>query len=87
MHRRCGWPLDRFTATRIHISKIWKRHPEWSARKVIERLGLERPVRRQWVQNILSDCFQASAGLNAERRRIGRRFRHAHQWRRRWHRY
>ncbi len=79
MHRRCAWPVDRYTATRIRISAIWKRHPEWSAREVIKRLGPERPVRRQWVQNILSDCFQASAGLNAEQRRIGRRFYNARQ--------
>lgn len=30
-------PVDRYTVTRTGISKMWKRHPEWSAREVIER--------------------------------------------------
>jgi len=72
--RRLGWPVDRFTTTRIRVCEIWQRHPEWSAREVIERLKPDRPVRQQWVHKILADCFQASARLNPEQRRIGRRF-------------
>jgi len=31
-------------------------------------------VRQQWVHKTLIDCFQASARLNLEQRRVGRRF-------------
>jgi len=74
LQRRVGWPVDRFTTTRIRISEIWKRHPDWSAREVLEHLKPDRPVREQWVYKILADCFQASTRLNPEQRRIGRRF-------------
>jgi DNA invertase Pin-like site-specific DNA recombinase len=74
--RRLHWPVDRYTVTRTRISEIWKRHPESSAREVIERLKPGHPVRRQWVQKILADCFQASARLTPKARRIGRRFYH-----------
>jgi hypothetical protein len=30
--RRIGWPVDRYTMTRIRISEIWKWHTEFSAR-------------------------------------------------------
>jgi hypothetical protein len=73
--RRLGWPVDRFTTTRFRICEIWKRHPEWSAREVIERLKPDRPVRLQWVHKVLADCHRAFSGrLTAEQRRIGRRF-------------
>ena len=71
--RRLGWPVDRYTMTRIRISEIWKRHPEFSGRRVIRELGPQHSVRLQWVQKILRDCFQASTGLSAEQRRAGRR--------------
>jgi hypothetical protein len=41
---------------------------------VLEHLKPDRPVRQQWVYKVLADCFQASARLNPEQRRIGRRF-------------
>ena len=75
--QRLGWPLDRYTVSRICISEIWKRHPELPAREVIGRLGPKHSVRLQWVQKILNDCFQSSARLSAEQRRVGRRFYHA----------
>jgi DNA invertase Pin-like site-specific DNA recombinase len=74
--RRLGWPVDRYTMTRIRISEVWKRHPEFSARQVIRQLGPEHSVRLQWVQKILSDCFHASTCLSAAQRRVGRRFSH-----------
>jgi hypothetical protein len=48
--RRLNWPVDRHTVTRTRISEIWRRHPEWSAREVIQRLQPGHPVRQQWVQ-------------------------------------
>jgi hypothetical protein len=43
---------------------------------VIERLKPRHAVRRQWVQKILADRFQASMQHSAKERRIGRRFYH-----------
>lgn len=71
--KRVGWPLDRYTVSRIRISEIWKQHPEIPARQVLRRLGPKHSVRLHWVQKILSDCFQTSPRLSAEQRRVGRR--------------
>jgi DNA invertase Pin-like site-specific DNA recombinase len=67
------WQLDRRTAARIRIHAIWKRHPEFTARQVIGKLGPEHPVRLSWVQKILRECWRASAPFSPERRRVGRR--------------
>ncbi len=71
--RRLGWPVDRYTAARIRISEIWKRHPGYIAREVIRELGPEHPVRIQWVQQILRDCRVASARPRPKRLPVGRR--------------
>ena len=63
-----------YTVTRIRISEIWTRHPEWSARPVIENLGPEHSVRLPWVQKILADFSHASSSrLTADQRRISQR--------------
>jgi DNA invertase Pin-like site-specific DNA recombinase len=79
--RQMGWQLDRRTAARIRISTIWKRHPEFTAKQVIEKLGPKHSVRLPWVQKILRVCWQASARHSAEQRRIGRRI-YCRPWRR-----
>jgi DNA invertase Pin-like site-specific DNA recombinase len=71
--QRIGWRIDRRTQLRIRISEIWKRHPEFSGRKVIKELGTGRSVALPWVQMILADCWQASAKHTAKQRRVGRR--------------
>ena len=74
---RTGWPVDRFTVTRIRISEIWARHPEFTAQQVIHCLGTQHPVRFSWVQTILHDCWRVSARHSPTQRRVGRRFYHA----------
>ena len=74
---KTGWPVDRWTVTRIHISDIWTRHPEFTAQQVIHCLGTEHPVRIPWVQKILHDCWRVSARHSPTQRRVGRRFDHA----------
>jgi DNA invertase Pin-like site-specific DNA recombinase len=69
--RKIGWQLDCRTATRIRISEIWKKHPDFSGIKVIREL--ERPVPLQWVQRILRDCWRAYGARGTKQRRIGRR--------------
>jgi len=71
--KRVGWQLDRRTAARIRIGTIWKRHPEFTAKQVITKLGPKHSVRVPWVQKILRECWRASANYGPEQRRIGRR--------------
>ena len=71
--RRMGWPIDRHTAARVQISAIWKRHPEFTAKRVISTLGSERTLCVQRVQKVLRECWRASARHSREQRRIGRR--------------
>jgi DNA invertase Pin-like site-specific DNA recombinase len=74
MHRHVGWPLDCWTAARIRISEIWKRHPEFSAKQILGRLGPKYPVRVKWIQHVTHECAWASAKPSAKRYRIGRQF-------------
>jgi DNA invertase Pin-like site-specific DNA recombinase len=71
--RKMGWRVDRHTAARIRISTIWKRHPEFTARQVIRKLGHAHPVPLQWVQQILRECWRASARRTPEKQCVGRR--------------
>ena len=49
-HKLTGWQLDGRTAARVRISAIWKRHPEFTAKQVLEKLRPEHTVRVPWVQ-------------------------------------
>jgi DNA invertase Pin-like site-specific DNA recombinase len=71
--KRVGWRVDRFTATRIRISEILKRHPDFIGKQVIEKLGPEHSVRLQWVWQVMSEYRRGSAKRSPKQRRIGRR--------------
>lgn len=73
VHKRVGWHLDKFTAARIRIGTIWKRHPEFTAKQVIRRLGPKYAVRLPWVQKVMKECWRASANPTPKYWRIGRR--------------
>jgi hypothetical protein len=79
VHKQVGWHLDKFTAARIEVGAIWRRHPEFTARQVMRDLGPKYQVTVPWVQKILRECWQASTRHSPEQRRIGRRF--YHSWR------
>jgi DNA invertase Pin-like site-specific DNA recombinase len=74
VHRRVGWYLDYRTATRIRIGAMWKRHPDLTARELIERLHLGPDSTVKWVQQIMNECWKAYAKTRGKRRRAGRRF-------------
>jgi hypothetical protein len=78
-YRQVGWPVDRETAVRIRIGAIWKRHPEFTAREVIGKLGGRCSVRLPWVQKVLRECWRACGSLSPRQRLIGRR--RYHSWR------
>ena len=75
--KRTGWRIDHRTPARILISAMWKRHPEVTARQVIEQIRDElRPrytLSKSWVQEILRDCWRVSAKHSPEQLRVGRR--------------
>ena len=59
--RRIGWRIDSRTPTRIRICNIWKRHPEFTALQVIEKLGAGQFRNVRWVQQVLKECRRGSA--------------------------
>lgn len=59
--REMHWRLDRCTAARIRIGAIWKRHPEFTAKQVIKKLGSKHSVRLPWVQGVMRQCWRVSA--------------------------
>jgi len=77
--KRIGWPLDCHTAARIRISAIWKKHPEFTAQQVIEKLGSDPFLTVSWVRQIMKDCWRASAKHSPKKWLKGRRF--YHSWR------
>jgi DNA invertase Pin-like site-specific DNA recombinase len=74
LQKRLRWPLDRRLATRVRITAIWKRHPDYTAQQVIRTLGpVGHSVNVPWVQRILKRCWLVSAARSPKQVRIGRR--------------
>jgi DNA invertase Pin-like site-specific DNA recombinase len=71
--QRVEWHADRWTATRIRISDMLKRHPQFTAKQVIEKLGPKYSAKLQWVQKVMREYRGHSATLSPKQRRIGRR--------------
>jgi DNA invertase Pin-like site-specific DNA recombinase len=71
--REMNWQVDRLTIARTRIRAIWKRHPEFSAKQVIQIAKLDAPVPLPWVQKVLRECWRASGRYSSEQRRVGRR--------------
>jgi DNA invertase Pin-like site-specific DNA recombinase len=71
--REMGWQVDRLTTARTRIRAIWKRHPEFSARQVIQKAKLNHAVPIPWVQKVLRECWRASGRCSPEQQRAGRR--------------
>ena len=79
IQKLAGWHFDKFTAARIRITAIWKRHPEFTAEQVKMKLGARYEVRVQWVRRILRECWRASTRRSPAQMRIGRRS-YGHWW-------
>jgi DNA invertase Pin-like site-specific DNA recombinase len=71
-HKRVNWYLDCWTADRIKISALTRRHPEFTAKQIIRRLR-DPFVREPWVQLVMRECRLASTRRAAAQRRVGRR--------------
>jgi hypothetical protein len=71
--KQMRWPLDRWTAARVRISAIWKRHPEFTAKQVMRKLEPEQAVRAGFVQRVMRQCWRASVRVSAKQRLTGRR--------------
>jgi DNA invertase Pin-like site-specific DNA recombinase len=74
IHKEVGWYVDERTTTRIRIGDIWARHPTFTAKQVIERLGPAPSfVRLNWVHKVLHECWRARAKPGPKRSRVGRK--------------
>jgi hypothetical protein len=73
VHRRVGWSLDHRTVARIRVGEMWRRHPEFTAKQVAEKLKLTPDVSLKWVHRILNQCWKAFAKPKPKDRRKGRR--------------
>lgn len=91
MYKKVGWRLDPWTADRIRVSRIWKRHPECTVKQVLKTLGYEYSERRRrWVRHVLDDCYRASGTPRpvvngwtpARRKRQSERIRRIRWWQR-----
>jgi DNA invertase Pin-like site-specific DNA recombinase len=57
--------------SRARVRAIWKQHPEFTAKQVLDSLGPEHPLGIRRVQELLRDCRLASAKDSQTRRQIG----------------
>jgi Resolvase, N terminal domain len=76
VQRMVGWPVDRWTPLRIRIGKILNRHPEFTGKQVIEKLGPDCSVRLIWVWQVMGEYHWAAKKPSAQAQRKGRRFYH-----------
>jgi DNA invertase Pin-like site-specific DNA recombinase len=73
IQKRMGWRIDFRTPARVRVGSIWKRHPEFTAQQVLEKLGTQYSVNRGWVQRILKQCWVASGRHGKRQLHVGRR--------------
>ena len=73
VQKRMEWRIDYHTPARVRVGRIWKRHPEFTARQVLEKLGSQHSLDIRWVQRILKQCWVACGRHSREQRRVGRR--------------
>ncbi len=73
-YRRVGWRVDRWTATRIRIATLLRRHPRFTGRQVLHALGPHPRVRLIWVWHVMSQYHRACHPPTPSMRRKGRRF-------------
>jgi DNA invertase Pin-like site-specific DNA recombinase len=71
--KQMGWRIDHRTVARIRVSAIWKRHPEFTAEQVAEKLGRRHSVTVWWVRGVLNECWRASGRHSPKALRIGRK--------------
>src|SRR5437763_7754201 len=75
MASRLGLPLPPTplptSVIRTGVRAIWKRHPEFTARQVVEGLGTERPAGLTRVWQLLRECRLAAAKRSPAQQRIG----------------
>jgi hypothetical protein len=69
MQRTVRWTLDTRTHLRVRAGLIWKKHPDYTAHQILDRLGVEFPFGVHWVRRTLQACRRAAA--NARRRGVG----------------
>jgi DNA invertase Pin-like site-specific DNA recombinase len=71
--KRVGWKIDRWTATRLRIGDIMRRHPQFTGKQVIDALGPDHPVRLQWVWQVMGE-FRGGYSKVIQHRRSNRRW-------------
>jgi hypothetical protein len=81
VQRRIGWRMDHYTAARVHVGGVWKRHPELTAKQVLEKLGSQYPVDMRCVERVLKQCWVAFGTHSRQELRVG--LRAYGSWRRR----
>jgi DNA invertase Pin-like site-specific DNA recombinase len=66
-------PPGRLTrkVARARVRAIWRKHPEFSARQVVENFGLEHPLGLSRAWKYLRECRLAAATRSAIHRRMG----------------
>jgi DNA invertase Pin-like site-specific DNA recombinase len=71
--KQMGWRIDHRTVARVCVWAIWKRHPEFTAQQVVEKLGRQHSVSVWWVRGILNECWRAAGSHSPKELRIGRK--------------
>jgi hypothetical protein len=73
MQKLLGWRIDNWTAARLRLGAIWRRHPSLTAEQALKKLRPRHAVSLWWVRRIMNQCWRTGARRSPEQRRIGRR--------------
>jgi hypothetical protein len=71
--KRVGWNIDRWTAKRIRIGEILRRHPEFKGKQVIKALGPDYSGPLRWVWQVMHEYRRGYPGRSRKGRRKGNR--------------
>jgi DNA invertase Pin-like site-specific DNA recombinase len=56
VHTQVGWRPDCRTHARIRVGQMWRRHQDFTARQIAERLGSQYSGRLEWVRHVIREC-------------------------------
>jgi DNA invertase Pin-like site-specific DNA recombinase len=67
VYGRLGWPVDRFTATRIRIAEILKQNPNFIGKQVVAELGTTYPCTLNWAWKVMAEVRGGAAMVRKHR--------------------
>ena len=69
--KQVGGRIDNWTAARLRLGAIWRRHPELSAEQVLKKLRPRHAVSLWWIRRMMKQCWRTAARRSPKQLRKG----------------